>query len=370
MGFWHTGYIEFHEPQGLDDLVSLEPTRYPCKHCSDSFLSPEELRNHLFEKHPQKRPILLIRGREVGTNRERITCKLTLDEISFLHCDSAWINTMSVTTNQVCEQLCNFKNDTVIVKLANKTIAAEFNLHFEVADTKDLDGVDECFLNIARLKQFDRDALEAFNTAAHDYPTAVGYANGIYEYFTAVRIKEQNPTVSLPYAEYRAKFNSAMDVIQHFNRPLARTICGLIAFHLNNFDAQVIRQLDKTRMRIAAQRFSLWIKGNAGSACNLLSDPFDDRFEKLLTDNQTEHILRWSISSNGILSAEISEIEQMMKFSGLPDLDRTKLHVLLAEYYASINEINDAKRHARELRGNSQLGSWAECLLHRVNSEK
>jgi hypothetical protein len=39
MGFWHTGYAEFHEPTGLGTSWSTcytppPPVRYACEHCS------------------------------------------------------------------------------------------------------------------------------------------------------------------------------------------------------------------------------------------------------------------------------------------------------------------------------------------------
>ena len=39
MGFWHTGYAEFHEASGLEGYVYSPPppVRYVCEHCSASF---------------------------------------------------------------------------------------------------------------------------------------------------------------------------------------------------------------------------------------------------------------------------------------------------------------------------------------------
>ncbi len=48
MGFWHTGYFEFHEPTGIDPPVALKPRRFFCDRCNRSFASRDELEDHRF----------------------------------------------------------------------------------------------------------------------------------------------------------------------------------------------------------------------------------------------------------------------------------------------------------------------------------
>ena len=52
MGFWHTGYMEFHEPVGLGSGVKATPPVFRCSHCPATFPSSAELRTHRFEMHP------------------------------------------------------------------------------------------------------------------------------------------------------------------------------------------------------------------------------------------------------------------------------------------------------------------------------
>ncbi len=64
MGFWHTGYMDFHEPTGLDGWVfDPKPPTFPCKHCGAIWNSLDDLRKHRFEKHSLIRPILFIDGK-------------------------------------------------------------------------------------------------------------------------------------------------------------------------------------------------------------------------------------------------------------------------------------------------------------------
>lgn len=89
MGFWHTGYFEFHEPSGLEGLV-LEPSPpvFSCSQCSSTYASTEELRKHRFESHPTRKPTLYVHGREVGAHPLRITKKLTDTDVQIEQCES------------------------------------------------------------------------------------------------------------------------------------------------------------------------------------------------------------------------------------------------------------------------------------------
>ena len=92
MGFWHTGYGEFHEPVGLNPKFKPQPKRFLCKECDELYPSPDELRNHQFEAHPRHRPVMLVQGRELGKNRVRITKRLSAADVHTDHCARALLN--------------------------------------------------------------------------------------------------------------------------------------------------------------------------------------------------------------------------------------------------------------------------------------
>src|SRR4051812_24666025 len=91
MGFWHTGYMEFHEPVGLGNW-SPTTAVYGCAHCAATFSSPDGLTQHRFEAHPLHRPLLLVHGHEVGTRPIRITSPLKAHDVRLEKCDLAWLN--------------------------------------------------------------------------------------------------------------------------------------------------------------------------------------------------------------------------------------------------------------------------------------
>ena len=72
MGFWHTGYIEFHEPTGIGIRRPSPPPRYVCDRCGDSFSSPAARDEHRFAAHPLHKPAMFVQGIELGARRTRI----------------------------------------------------------------------------------------------------------------------------------------------------------------------------------------------------------------------------------------------------------------------------------------------------------
>lgn len=368
MGFWHTGYIEFHEPVGFDEHYIPTPPVYRCKHCNATFPDPAALRAHRFESHPYNRPLLWINGIEVGTTPIRITNPIGADDVLSGQCERAWLNDSAVSLAHLGGQLASITNDTVHVRLENDGVSADFTLKFQVASETDIDGVDRCFFNVARMMRLDMRAIEDFIAAARVYPSAIPYLDGVCSYFFGVLAKEKSAESSLPYDAYREKFNQAADALKDFHRPLARTISALIAFHFNHFPEA--RELAaSSRVGAASKRFVCWLDGDTLEAERLTGAQSDDSLERLLTDLEAERLLSWTVASNQPMFPSLQEMESLLK-QDIPEFDRTKLRILMSEFYAQNGNISEARRHARELRNSPTLGVWAERFLTRLNEKE
>lgn len=363
MGFWHTGYIEFHEPVGLDRGYDQSPTIYRCQHCNATFTSAESFRVHRFEEHPYHRPILFLSGVEAGTTPIRITRSIEACNVRVSRCDQAWINNTAVAPRALGRTLARITNDTVTVRLANEGVAAEFMIRFEIASEADLDGVDRCFFEVARLGKLDRRSVEDFIATTRAFPTAIGYCDGICEYFYGVLAKERSLESSLSYESYREKFTRAADALKDFERPLAKTIGALIAFHFNHF-RENFNLAETSRVGIASRRFERWMKGDPYSAIQI--GAHRDTLEKLLTDLETERLIAWSVAAPESIQRHLQDMESMVR-QDIPEFDRTKLWILLAESHTYCNHIVDARRYARELRNNPTFGAWAERLIAQLS---
>lgn len=366
MGFWHTGYMEFHEPSGLDGAFALGPTNYPCRHCEAVFGTPDELQKHRFEAHAYRRPLLFVRGIEVGTTPLRITSALRTEEVLASRCESARINGKPVSAAQLGRELAKATNARLAVELANEGVSASFDITFEIASGADLAGVEECFMAVARKRRLDRRAVEDFISAAGAFPSAAGYCDGICEYLYAVLAKERARDSSLPYDAYREKFNRAADSLKDFRRPLGDAIGALIDFHFNHFSESQEKGAG-LRVGAAATRFGYWLKGDPKGARASLCQGYDDSLDKLLTDFETERLLSWTAAGLSALDSQIQDMESIVR-QDIPEYDRAKLHIMLAETFFERGEAREAKRYARDLLNSATLGRWAENLLERADA--
>ena len=360
MGFWHTGYMDFHEPSGFDSVYTPQPIVYRCPHCNYTSLIIEDLRRHRFETHPYNRPILYVKGTELGSTPFRITSCLSPSDINVDRCTYSVVNGTSIPISELGNMLSKINRDTVTVKLEEGSVSAVFKLRFEIADEEDLAAVDRKFLEVARGRRLDMRAIEQFINASKSYNTAIGYCDGICEYFYGVLAKECAPDSTLPYEAYREKFNRAADELKDFDRPLARIIGALIAFHFNHF-AEAITFAGTSRLGIAATRFKNWLAEDINQD-KTRSENIDSSLEGLVTDIDSERFIRWGVSSSEELLLHKKEIESFLH-KEISDFDRAKAYILLGQLALELRDIEEALRYAREYRNSPTMGVWAEHII-------
>ena len=365
MGFWHTGYIEHHEVNGLNfDPRDAPSPEFHCTHCDKLFGSDEGLRKHLFEDHPQHRPRLVLQGREIGTGTVRITEPVAADDVGVSQCDRAALNGTETSVADVPRGLARLMFGVCNVKLYNGGALAEFRLDFQIASAGDLKGIEDEFTRMARGKRLDRRAIDDFITATKRFGSAIGYSDGICAYLYGVLAKEKHTDSSLPYDQYVSRFNKAAYELADYPRPLARTIRGLIAFHFNHF-AEARRLAHGTRLGRAAERYVVWLTGVASAVRSAIKPRATAlELDALLTDWTTEQILDWTVRASDDPPRDTKEMASTLNHCPA-DYDRTKLHVLLSETYLANMDCDPACRHAKELRNRPGFDRWAESTIEK-----
>ena len=163
MGFWQTGYLEFHEDSGLGDF-SFEPStpQFTCPHCKEIYTSPDELHKHRIESHPEHRPTLSLRGQEVGTHPIRITQPLTTNDVRADGCDRALLNGCDIPVSTLPHRLTQISSDICRLVLSKENIAEKFTLDFRIASEDDIKGIEERFKKTAQGKRLDGRAVGGF----------------------------------------------------------------------------------------------------------------------------------------------------------------------------------------------------------------
>lgn len=360
MGFWHTGYMEFHEPSGFENIYTPQPTVYHCPHCHYTSLTTEDIRRHRFESHPYSRPILFVKGTELGSTTFKITSRLLPSDISTERCTRALINGIALPISELGDKLSQINSDTITVQLEGDHVSAMFKLRFEIANEEDLVAVDRNFFEIARGLRLDMRAIEQFIHASKRYSTAIGYCDGICEYFYGVLAKERSPDSTIPYEAYQGKFNRAADELKAFDRPLARILGALIAFHFNHF-VEARNLAGSSRVGVAANRFAKWLTAEITQDLTM-DENMDSSLEKLVTDIDSERLIRWSISANNELSLYKEEIASMLH-KEISDFDKAKAQILLGQLSLYQGDTEGALRYAKEFRNSPTMGIWAEHVI-------
>jgi hypothetical protein len=166
----------------------------------------------------------------------------------------------------------------------------------------------------------------------------------------------------LHYDAYIDKYNKAADELADYDRPLANAIGSVIEFHFNHF-REASRLSGGARIGRIARKFSGCIYDNRRLFEQAESSPAAaGLLDSMVTDWETEKIVRWANCAPNNLVKEISEIEAYLG-KDISEYDRVKMQVLLAEAYLAMGKHREAIDYAKQLRNVPEFESWAEPII-------
>lgn len=370
MGFWHTGYMEFHEPTGEGTgRISPKPAIFPCPTCSAVFASDVDLHLHQFRGHAIPRPLLLLKGRQCGQSRVTLTTATRPDDWVLLNCGQVALNGEGTDLETAPHLLAQQRSGVCDVRLVNGSVVQEFQFEFALADGEDLDGVDGALDHLIATGELSRGSIDDFIMRARSYPTAAKYTGGLATYLYGVlareRVSEATPEGPVESSgAYQGKYDQAVGVLGGFDRPPAEAICGIVAFHYNQFE----RAMYKTKSpRIAAvsMRLHAMTSGQKWSREDLSRRPIGS-LDAALSDSVLEQVIGWvSIPLDGSAHDRVADIETQLR-DQRPQ-DALKLHLVLAEHALAARRPDDARRHAEVLRHTRLADNWYADFRDRLS---
>lgn len=370
MGFWHTGYAEFHEPTGLENFVYSPPppVRYVCEHCAASFAELEGLRRHRFEQHPVRQPALWLRGRAVGALPQLVMTPLSASDVVVEDTSRCLLNGSPVALSKLGRQLASLTQEFVELQLENGAATTRCALDFRIADEGQLAGVEAAFLRLARDHMLSLEALSGFIHDCREFPSAMPYCDGICHYLYGVLAKERSPDSGLKQAQYVERYLRASDELSGFDRPLARGVRALIAFHFNQFDEAELLAPEGA-LRHAAGAFAGLLQGMPWHFDAAFSPAPCSAVEDLLTDQDTLQIL--ADASHGLVDLKVraDELLAHLRRATAGGYDQLKRTLLASEAMASRDDAAshaEARRLARSLASQHDTSGWAEAMLERL----
>lgn len=371
MGFWHTGYAEFHEHVGLEGFAYSPPPpiRYVCEHCSQNFLELEDLRRHRFEQHPLRQPALLLRGRAVGTLPLKVLTPLMAEDVIVEDATRCTINGRVVKPSALGRHLAPITHEFVELELTNGTTNTRCVLDFCIVEEKHLVGVEAAFLHIARDRVLSIEAVSRFIQDCRGFGSAMPYCDGICHYLYGVMAKEQAPDSGLRLNQYIERYLRASEELKGFDRPLARSVRALVAFHFNQFD-EAESLAPHGALRQASGAFAGLLLGLPWHFKAAFSSAPGSAVENLLTDQDTLQIL--VDASQGLVELKEQAEQLQARLKRMPaSYDRLKCMLLTSEACASRDDTAShvvARRFARELAAQPETSAWAEAMLERLKT--
>jgi hypothetical protein len=374
MGFWQIGYEEHREV--YESIKWPEPKKvgvdYLCPDCGDKFKTMEELSKHYSQAHPINRPLLFVRGMEIGTTPLKIVRPLVNTDIKVDFASAAVINDGTVKVSDISRKLSQFRNETVDIKLFNDKAKANFRLVFEIAEEDHLIGVETAFINMARGRTLSISTIDSFIDSCRSYTSASRYYDGLCHYFYGVLAKDRMEDSGLRFEEYSDRYKQALDALKDFERKLSKLLSALIMFHLNDFDqAHSITSSMPSSFARLHQASGLFAKVTSGSPWHPLKLESKNvtSSEDLLTDCDTRDVLRYVAMKNDEFRKAIPDIEAKIK-RPISDYDKKKLIIILGERLYAAGDFAGAKEKARMLINDPALYKWAEAMLKRLEEAR
>jgi hypothetical protein len=363
--------MDFHEvPDDYSDrpAPAPKPPKYPCSQCPQVFDSEDDLAVHLFDGHVTSRPVLMLRGRECGRSRLAVISKTSPQDWQFLNSQAIRVNGKRCSERDAQKALCATSAGVVAVTLEGDTTDQQFEFSFRIANSEDLDGVDRRLDELVGGRSLTIHSINTFITRTVKYKTARYYRDGLANYFYGVLAREKSLESGLLRGSnasdvYRQRFDDAVEELGRFDRPAAEAICGLVAFHYNQFDL-AMRKTRSPRVARIAQRFEKLISARPDSS---VVDSVVDKTSRdyVLSDNETERIIAWcSIPLDGTCSDEVADIEHAL--AGVQATDAVKLRVIAAEHHLAAGNAELGIEHVAVLRYSRDFERWSEWYRKRA----
>jgi hypothetical protein len=369
MGFWHTGYVEHHQissfwVEGQDVSLDIE---HLCEQCGKVFQAIDKLIEHRFSIHPYQSTALLIRGREIGALPININTLLDPLDVSIVNTDSVLLNGRQIELKNLAIELSKLHNETISLTLSNAQLSSSYKINFNISSAEDLSGVENAFLELVKGKELTRDSIDKFILKTSDFKSASIYVNGLCQYFYGVLAKEGGESSSLSPIKYREKFNQSAEQLIDYSTVLSNYIKGLIAFHFNHF-SEAKKFLNEGNIFNISSFFEKIFSGNDADLDDYLT--IESKFlENILIDEETNLILR-TFRNNNPTRADLNELCQEISAKKISDFGKLKIKILLIKLFIKCKIEKQAIPILIELKGLSNIESWANQLLIKIEEKR
>jgi hypothetical protein len=365
--------MEFHEEteEGLAAYGEPKLPVFSCMRCGVTFSAERDLRVHNFEGHAIQRPVLIFKGRECGRSRLTITTVTGAQDWAICNADSIELNGVRMPTARAVQFLSSQRSGIVDVNLVNSDVAKKSQFEFALAEEEDLQGVDAALRRFIDFGELSARAVDDFIMRSKGYRTAERYGSGLAYYLYGVLAREglAESGAAGTFGEsdhYESKYDKAVGILGAFDRPPAESICGIVAFHYNQFQ-RAMAKTKSQRVSEVSLRFEAQLKGLPWRAVGIMETTHSS-LDSALSDSAIEQVLTWSaLPLDGTAAAGVAEAVSQVGVQ-LPR-DAFKLHLVAAEHSFAAGDLTAASQYGEYLRYSRAAETWYADLQRRLQSQ-
>jgi hypothetical protein len=187
------------------------------------------------------------------------------------------------------------------------------------------------------------------------------YGRALASYAQGVLLRNQGLGSARPSAEFKECYTEAGSVLSRYDRPLARLVCGVACFALNDFDSiwrgTGWERLD--RVLRAINRTAVSSPNGVGASVGIRNPV------RCPSDRGTDRIIELSENLAGWTTWREFDIQHRKPtiVESLDPFDQVKARALYAVTALRLGTADHCKQMLEDLLGDSTFGSWAQKQL-------
>lgn len=376
----------YWENQPSLDHVRVRPRVFICSLCEINLPSLEELRHHFSLEHPLGLPALHVQGQPLP-KESVFRAPVEERDVRLFRCSSCRVRVdgslwEDVAVSEFPTQFTRATNSTWHVRLVHERAVdhtqtkRDYYVRFRIPNTSDLNEVDAHFIRTLVLDDLGHPDLERFESGLIDKDApAREYGGALGDYALGIILKERrsNSHALVDFAEFKTKMRSALEILRHFNRPVALAVSSSIRFNLNDFHDYGMAMA--TELEAALQFFRKCINLPIGAepvSREIPMPPLQNGTPHPICpiDQVTHHLLTTCgrLSNGGTLSqAQLEELRQLTRGRTMVSThDLAKVHVICAEGYLRLGRVSDALSHLHAVQFDSVFKDWTQHRLEEI----
>jgi hypothetical protein len=343
-------------PPSIGSNIIITPPVFCCQECGAEFPNPAELSEHKVDKHPLRRPYMFLNKQELTQAETIIYEPIRTEQVKLVNVQQIMMDDESYDSpDRFMADLVSSANGRRHIKLTYQGYSVNFNIVFEYLSEQDAATVESLFYQTFTDSELSTDHVYRFDRLCREQGCMTKYAGGLGCYIYGLLAKERNPTSSLKFEDYPAKFGEALDKLSPLNRPLAQGIVSAIYFARNQFDLilhdSIVPQIYMAGQFMRTGIFSDYRFGGT------------ETLKKFPTDKLTEQLIAFTTQGSKTRNSMADDMESYIKRSLISDEDNSKAAMALLSYYTDKQDKEKMASMHRKIRFNPHFSDIANQIL-------